>query len=105
VYVAIGLIWMMGALGVWLNVGVTTLLQLATDDSNRGRVASLMMTVGGAGSLLSALTTSALAGTVGTVRMLDVAGLLFLCSGLMALVGRRESRDGQVANRSAEVAG
>ena len=102
VYVAIGLNTVVGVLNVWLSVGMGTLLQLASDDRNRGRVSSLLMTVGGGGSLLSALLTSAVTGVVGVRPVISLGALLFVAGGAVALLGRDRAMPTPAAGEAAE---
>ncbi|MGH2583732.1 MAG: MFS transporter [Dehalococcoidia bacterium] len=81
--VALVLYALVGVLAVGLQVGVGTLLQLETTNEFRGRVSSLLSTVGAAAALGSMGVTSAVAAAVGTVAMLDIAGLLFIAAGLV----------------------
>lgn len=85
-YVAMGLIVLLGIAVVTFDVGLTTLLQLGSDDENRGRVSGLMQTVMAAAQLISIGATSLLAERLGAVALLDLAGVLFLCGGLVILL-------------------
>lgn len=84
-YVAIGIIPLAGVSIVMFDVGLTTLLQLGSDDSNRGRVSGLMHTVIAASQLISISLTSLLAAQLGIVLLLNIAGLLFALGGAVAL--------------------
>lgn len=85
VYVAMGLIAFAGISIVAFDVGLTTLLQLGSDDENRGRVASLMQTVMAASQLISIGATSLLADKLGAVLMLDIAALMFILGGAVVI--------------------
>lgn len=91
VYVAIGLILLSGIAFVGFNVGLTTLLQLGSDDANRGRVSSLMQTVMAASQLLSIAATTLLADSLGPGVLLNIAGGMFMLGGLVALLVPRMS--------------
>lgn len=89
VYVAMGLITFLGISVVALDVGVTTLLQLGSDDANRGRVAGLLQTVMAAAALVSIGLTSLLADRVGALWLLNIAGSFFVVGGLMGFFAPR----------------
>jgi MFS family permease len=75
VYVAMALLTAGGVMVVAVDVGWTTLMQLGSDDSNRGRVAVLLQTVIATAMMLSIGITSAVADQVGVVGMLDAAAM------------------------------
>ena len=89
VYVAMGLMVILGVSIVTFDVGLTTLLQLGSDDANRGRVSGLMQTMMAASQLLSIGFTSLFADQVGAVVMLNLAGALFAMGGLVGILVRR----------------
>lgn len=84
-YVAIGIIALLGICIVNFDVGLTTLLQLGSDDANRGRVAGLMHTAIAAAQLVSISATGLLAAQVGLGVLLNVAGLFFALGGAVAI--------------------
>lgn len=86
IYVAIALIVPVGIMIVAFDVGLTTLMQLGSDDENRGRVASLIHTTMAASQLVSIGLTSLLADRVGAVMMLDFAAVAFIVGGLIAVL-------------------
>ncbi|MBI4675238.1 MAG: MFS transporter [Chloroflexi bacterium] len=85
IYVAMGLIVfaMIGIIG--FDVGLTTLIQMGSDDANRGRVSGLMQTTMAAAELLAIGATSLLADQVGAVLLLNIAAVLFSLGGLAAI--------------------
>lgn len=85
VYVAMGLMVLLGIAVVTLNVGLTTLMQIGTDDSNRGRVSSLTQTTMALAQLISIAATSLLAARLGPVIMMDIASVCVLGGGLIAI--------------------
>lgn len=85
IYVAMALMVLASVGIVAFDVGLTTLIQLGSDDSNRGRVSGLMHTVMAAAQLISIAATSLLADQVGPVFMLSIAALLFSLGGLAAV--------------------
>lgn len=86
IYVAMVLLALSGIAIVGFDVGLTTLLQLGSDDANRGRVSGLMQTVMAASQLLSIAATSMLADRVGAGLLLNIAGGMFALGGLVALL-------------------
>jgi MFS family permease len=86
VYAGMGLIFLVGILAVCMMIGEQTTMQLGSDDHNRGRVASLMMAVSAASALLATAVTSAVAGRVGILPMLDLAATAMALGGLAALL-------------------
>ncbi len=89
VYVAMGLFAIAGITIIAFDVGLTTLLQLGSDDANRGRVSGLMQTVMAASQLISIAATSLLADRLGAPLMLNIAGACFILGGLVALLTPR----------------
>lgn len=87
--VAMGLIVFVGIAVVTFDVGLTTLLQIGTDDENRGRVSGLMQTTMAAAQLVSIGFTSLLADSLGMTVMLNVAGVFFVLGGLVAVFAPR----------------
>lgn len=87
VYVAMALLAVGGILVVGVDVGWTTLMQLGSDDGNRGRVAALLQTVTATSMMLSIGITSAVADRVGVVTMLDAAAVAMIVGGIMVLWG------------------
>lgn len=85
-YTAIGLMVFLGMCIVAFDVGLTTLLQLGSDDENRGRVSSLMQTVMALAQLVSIGLTSLLADGLGAPVLLNIAGVLFVLGGLVAVL-------------------
>lgn len=85
IYVAIGLIVFLGMSVVTFDVGLTTLLQLNSEDSNRGRVSGLMQTVMAIAQLISIGATSLLAAPLGIGLLLNAAGILFALGGAVAI--------------------
>ncbi len=75
----------MGVSVVAFDVGLTTLLQIGSDDSNRGRVSALMQTAMALSQLIAMGITSLVADNVDVVLLLDIAGILFGVGGLVAL--------------------
>lgn len=71
---------------VAFDVGLTTLLQLGTDDANRGRVSGLMQMTIAASQLIAIGATSLFADQVGALVMLDLAAALFALGGLVAIL-------------------
>jgi MFS family permease len=86
VYVAMGLIVFAMIGVVAFDIGLTTLIQIGSDDANRGRVSGLMQTTMAAAQLLSIGLTSLLADRVGAVLMLNSSAVLFLLGGLTAIL-------------------
>jgi predicted MFS family arabinose efflux permease len=86
VYLAMGLIVVVGVLVVGLEVGWQTMMQLGSDDGNRGRVAALFGTVIAASMMVSIIITSALADTVGAVVRLDVTAASMFLGGVLAIL-------------------
>ncbi len=86
VYPALPLIALAGLSITFVFVGAQTLVQLASDSENRGRVVSLLMTVMAAASLLSTGITSVAVGVVGARTMLDLAGVAIVASGVIGLL-------------------
>lgn len=84
--VALGLLGIVGICVVAFDVGLTTLLQQGSDDENRGRVSSLMVSLMAAAQLLSIAATAILADRIGAVPLLDLAGIFTLIGGLIALL-------------------
>lgn len=89
--VAVGLLALLGAMAVCTMVGMSTLVQLASDDRNLGRVSSLLNTTGAAASLLAAGAAGLLADRIGVVPMFDAAALAFALGGPIALLVPRRS--------------
>jgi MFS family permease len=89
---------------VAFDVGLTTLLQIGSDDANRGRVSSLMHTVMAAAQLLSIGATSLLADQVGAIVMLNIAAVLFALGGLVAILAPRETDSVQAIPSNAQPA-
>jgi MFS family permease len=89
VYVAIGLMVVLGMCIVAFDVGLTTLLQVGSDDSNRGRVSGLMQTTMAASQLVSIGLTSLLADGLGALVLLNIAGILFALGGLVGILAPR----------------
>ncbi len=85
-YAAIGLMVILGIAIVAFDVGLTTLLQLGSDDANRGRVSSLMQTTMAASQLVAIAFTTLLADRLGAIALLNVAGILFLLGGQVAVL-------------------
>lgn len=86
VYAAIGLMVFVGMAIVSVDVGLTTLLQLGSDDANRGRVSGLMQTVMAASQLLAIGMTSLFADQLGAVLLLNIASILFALGGFVGLL-------------------
>lgn len=86
IYVAMGMILFSMIAIVAFDVGLTTLIQLGSDDANRGRVSGLMQTAMAAAQLVAIGATALLADRVGAVIMLDLAAILFSIGGLVALL-------------------
>ena len=89
VYVAIAIMPILGIATVAFSVGLTTLIQLGSDDANRGRVGGLMQTVMAAAELISIGLTSLMADQLGSTILLNVAGALFILGGLVAILAPR----------------
>ena len=85
IYVAIALVAVLGFVFVAAEVGWDTLLQLGSDDDNRGRVSALLSTVAALSTIIGIALTSALADRVGAVTMLDIGGLAMIAGGVLAL--------------------
>ncbi len=85
IYIAVVLLALMGITVVAFDVGLTTLLQIGSDDANRGRVSGLMQTVMALSQLIAMAITSLLADQIDVVLLLDIAGVLFGIGGLVAL--------------------
>lgn len=85
-YVALGLIGFAMIAIVGFDVGLTTLIQIGSDDANRGRVSGLMQTTMAAAQLISIAATSLLADRVGAVVLLNVSAILFALGGAVALL-------------------
>lgn len=85
IYIAVGLMVIAGVSIVAFDVGLTTLIQMGSDDSNRGRVSSLMQTVMALSQLIAMGITSLFADQLGAVVLLNIAGVLFGLGGLVAL--------------------
>lgn len=85
IYAAMGMILFAMIAIVAFDVGLTTLIQLGSDDANRGRVSGLMQTTMAAAQLVAIGATSMFADRVGAVVMLDLAAVLFSIGGLVAL--------------------
>jgi predicted MFS family arabinose efflux permease len=85
IYVAMGLMLFAAIAIVAFDVGLTTLIQMGSDDANRGRVSGLMQTTMAAAQLLAIGATSLLADQVGAVIMLNIAAILFSAGGLVAI--------------------
>lgn len=90
---ALVLVALAGAAVVGFFIGSQTLLQRGSDDENRGRVMSLMMTAQAGARLLSMLCTAAVAGFIGVVPLLDVAALLMALGGAVALFAPADRSD------------
>ncbi len=86
IYVAMGLMLIASIGIVGFDVGLTTLIQIGSDDSNRGRVAGLMHTAMAAAQLIAIGATSLLTDRVGAVIMLNIAAILFSLGGLVAIL-------------------
>lgn len=89
IYIAMGLMVFLGVVVVMLNVGLTTLLQIGTDDSNRGRVSSLSQTTMATAQLIAIAVTGTVAGQLGPVVMMDIASMFVVSAGLIALFAPR----------------
>jgi MFS family permease len=101
VYVAMGLI-VFAMIGiVAFDIGLTTLIQIGSDDANRGRVSGLMQTTMAAAQLLSIGLTSLLADRVGTVLMLNISAILFSLGGLAAIFAPNIQTEPQLAPSAA----
>lgn len=74
---------LIGVLTVALQVGASTLLQLETENSHRGRVSSLLTTVGAAATVVSMAVGTVLVDRVGVVRLFDLAALAMVLGGLL----------------------
>lgn len=85
VYFAVGLMALFGIAVVAFDVGLTTLLQLGSDNDNRGRVSSLMQTTMAAAQLISIGLTSLLADQLGATLLLNVAAVMCVLGGLVAV--------------------
>lgn len=97
VYVAIGLMALLGISVVAFDVGLTTLLQLGSDNENRGRVSSLMQTTMAASQLLSIGLTSLLADRLGAPVLLNIAGVMFVLGGLVAFLVPKKDLEASAA--------
>ncbi len=86
IYVAMGLIMLAMIAIVAFDIGLTTLIQLGSDDANRGRVSGLMQTMMAASQLVAIAATSLLADQVGAVLLLNLSAVLFSVGGLVALL-------------------
>lgn len=86
VYVAMALLVGCGILVVAIDVGWTTLIQLGSDDHNRGRVAALLQTVMALGMMISIVITGVLTDRIGAVVMLDAAAFAMIAGGIAALM-------------------
>lgn len=84
-YVALVLIIPAGISGAAFDVGVTTLLQIGSDDANRGRVSALMHTAMAAAQLVAIAFTSLLADRLGAIVIMNLAGVAFFLGGAIAL--------------------
>ncbi len=105
IYVPMGLMLFAGIAIVAFDVGLTTLIQIGSDDTNRGRVSGLMQTTMAAAQLLAIGATSLLADQVGAVLMLNIAAVLFTLGGLVGIFAPsvpKESAIPQVAAQPAE---
>jgi MFS family permease len=101
VYVAMGLI-VFAMIGiVAFDIGLTTLIQIGSDDANRGRVSGLMQTTMAAAQLLSIGLTSLLADRVGAVLMLNISAILFSLGGLAAIFAPHIQTEPQLAPSAA----
>ncbi len=86
VYVAMGLMLVAVIAIVAFDIGLTTLIQIGSDDANRGRISGLMQTAMAAAQLVSIAATSLLADQLGAALMLNVAAILFTLGGLVAIL-------------------
>ncbi len=86
IYVAMVLMILAMIAIVAFDIGLTTLIQLGSDDSNRGRVSGLMQTMMAASQLVAIAATSLLADQVGAVLLLNLSAILFSVGGLVALL-------------------
>lgn len=81
--VGIAIYTAIGVLAVALQVGASTLFQLETDSSHRGRVSSLLSTVGAAATVASMAAGTVLVDRIGVVRLFDLATLAMVLGGLL----------------------
>lgn len=105
IYIPMGLMLFAGIAIVAFDVGLTTLIQMGSDDANRGRVSGLMHTTMAAAQLLAIGATSLLADQVGAVLLLNIAAVLFSLGGLVAIFAPsapKESDAPQVVAQPAE---
>ncbi|HZQ09713.1 MAG TPA: MFS transporter [Anaerolineae bacterium] len=97
IFVAIALILPAGVVFIAFDVGLMTLIQIGSDDSNRGRVSGLMQTTMAAAQLIAIASTSLLADSLGAVLLLDIASVLFAFGGLIAILVPRGSAPASTA--------
>lgn len=93
VYVGIAIIVFLGVSVVAFDVGIMTLLQVGSEDANRGRVMGLLQTIGAVASLFAIAVTSLLADNLGALLLLNIAGAFFILGGATGfLVPRQHDR-------------
>lgn len=105
VYLAMALMFFAAIAIVAFDVGLSTLIQLGSDDANRGRVSGLMQTTMAAAQLLSIAATSLLADQVGAVIMLNISAILFTLGGVVTILApnlKPESKTSPVVTQPAE---
>jgi MFS family permease len=94
--VAFALSALSGVTSVASSVGVDTLVQQVVPDRYRGRVLGSLGASGALLSLLGAMTSGVIAGTIGIVATLDIASALVALAGAVVLVvyAPRRARSG-----------
>lgn len=105
VYLAMALMFFAAIAIVAFDVGLSTLIQLGSDDANRGRVSGLMQTTMAAAQLLSIAATSLLTDQVGAVIMLNISAILFTLGGVVTILApnlKPESKTSPAVTQPAE---
>lgn len=103
-YVAIALMPFIGMCVVALDVGFTTLLQLGTEDANRGRVSALTQTANAASQLLAIGMVSLFADRFGVPLFLNLAGIFFIMGGVAGFFVPRGSASTVTAQATVQAA-
>jgi MFS family permease len=88
-----------GAPGVVMETAGISFLQLATDDSERGRVFAALGLVENAGQALGIAAAGLLAAPLGLMALLNAQGSLYLAAGALIVVLGRRARPSRAAHR------
>jgi len=103
VWQVVVLLFAVGWLVTPIQAGVTTIVQTATEDATRGRVAALLGTVTGTANIVSMAFGGMAAAVIGVGSVFLLAGLLVAAAAALVMLLYRDSATESRADRTAAV--